>query len=209
MPAWKSVIDFLNSNSGKSNELILELVNYQYGYIEWCLGNNRKEEAHVYLKLAEENVKLLDEREFELTFVNAYKSALYGFHIALNKFSAPFVGPKSSECAKQAILLNPKEPFGYIQLGNVQFHTPPLMGGSKTEAIENYLKAKLMMEKKGREIRGDWNYLSLLTSIAKAYESINDFVKAKLMYEEILKFEPDFSWVRDILYPHLLKKLKQ
>jgi hypothetical protein len=94
-------------------------------------------------------------------------------------------------------------------LGNVKFHSPSLMGGSKTEAIGYYLNARAMMEKKGSEIQGDWNYLSLLVTIAQAYESIDDNKKAKLMYEEILKFEPGFTWVRDDLYPHLLEKIKK
>ncbi|MCX6237142.1 MAG: hypothetical protein NTY07_06210 [Bacteroidia bacterium] len=206
MPVWKNIIDQLNSQPEKSNELLLELVNYQYGYIGWCLTNNRKDEALEYLKLAEENVKLLETKKFELSLINAYKSAFYGYRIALSKFMAPFLGPKSSSCANQAIHFDPSQPFGYIQLGNVKFHSPTLMGGSKTEAIENYLKAKALMEKKKEEIRGDWNYLSLLITIAKAYESINDLPKAKLMYEEILKFEPGFTWVKDELYPQLLKK---
>lgn len=207
MPIWKSLIDQLNSQPEKSNVLLLELVNYQYGYIGWCLTNNRKDEAIKYLKLAEGNVKMLEAKKFELSLVNAYKSAFYGYHIALSKFSAPFIGPKSSACANQAILLDPNQPFGYIQLGNVKFHSPSLMGGSKTEAIGYYLEAKAMMEKKTNEICGDWNYLSLLTTIAKTYESMNEFSKAKLMYEEILKFAPGFTWVRDELYPELLKKL--
>jgi len=209
MAVWKSVIDQLNNQLDKPNELRIELLNYQYGYIGWCLGNERKEEALVYLKLAEQNVKLLETNKVGLSLINGYKSALYGFRIALNKFSAPFNGSKSSDCAKQAVLLDPNLPFGFIQLGNVKFHSPSLMGGSKTEAIGYYLKAKAMMEKKGSEIQGDWNYLSLLVTIAQAYESINDTIKAKLMYEEILKFEPGFTWVRDDLYPHLLEKIKK
>jgi hypothetical protein len=209
MSDWKSLIDKLNITAEKNNEMILELVNYQYGYIGWCLGNERKDEALVYLKLAEENVKFLEAKKFEPSLTNAYKSALYGYYIALSKFSAPFIGPKSSDCAKQAMLLDPNQPFGYIQMGNVRFHMPPLMGGSKTDAIGYYLKAKVMMEKNGSEIHGDWNYLSLLTTIAKAYETINDDAKAKLMYEEILKFEPNFTRVRDELYPQLLDKLKK
>jgi tetratricopeptide (TPR) repeat protein len=182
-------------------------VNYQYGYIGWCLTNNRKDEAIVYLKLAEENVRLLEAKKFERSMICAYKAAFYGYHIAISKFSAPFLGPKSSSCASQAIQLAPKQPFGYIQLGNVKFHSPSIMGGSKIEAISYYLKAKTMMERNKDEIHGDWNYLSLLTTIAKAYESMNDLPKAKLIYEEILKFEPGFTRVRDELYPQLLKKL--
>lgn len=207
MPVWKNIIDQLNSQPEKSNELLLELVNYQYGYIDWCLTNNRKDEALVYLKLAEENVKFLEAKKFERSMIYAYKAAFYGYHIAINKFLAPFLGPKSSSCANQAIELDPNQLFGYIQLGNVKFHSPSIMGGSKTEAISYYLKAKTMMERNKDEIHGDWNYLSLLTAIAKAYESMNDLPKAKLMYEEILKFEPGFASVRDELYPQLLKKL--
>jgi len=208
MSMWKSLIDELNSKTEKSDSVLLELVNYQYGYIGWCLEKNRNDEALVYVKLAEGNVKLLEVKKFELPLLNAYRSALYGFHIALSKFSAPFIGPKSSDCAKKAITLDPNQPFGYIQMGNVKFHSPSLMGGSKTEAISYYLKAKVLMEKKKDEIRGDWNYLSLLVSIARAYESINDNVKAKSMYEEILRFEPSFSWVKDELYPKFLGKMK-
>ena len=207
MLVWKSTIDKINSSPGKSNEVIIELLNYQYGYIGWCLGNDRKDEAVIYLKLAEENVKLLEGKKFELSLINGYKSALYGFRIALNKFSAPFIGPKSSDCAKLAVQLDPNQPFGYIQLGNVKLHSPSLMGGSKSEALVYYLKARTMMEKNGAQIRGDWNYLSLLVTIARAYVATNNLAKAKLMYEEILKFEPGFIWVKDDLYPQLLKKM--
>jgi len=209
MSVWKTVIDKLNYQADKPNELRLELLNYQYRYIGWCLGSDHKDQAVIYLKLAEENVKFLEAKKLEPSLINGYKSALYGFKIALSKFSAPFNGPKSSDCAKLAVLLDPNQSFGYIQLGNVKFHSPSLMGGSKTEAIGYYLKAKAMMEKKGSEIQGDWNYLSLLVTITQAYESINDNTNAKLMYEEILKFEPGFTWIRDELYPQLLEKIKK
>ena len=107
------------------------------------------------------------------------------------------------------ISLDPNDFFGYIQAGNVQFHAPPLFGGSKQEALTNYLKAKVLMEKDTITMRDDWNYLSLLSSIAENYKAINDNAHAKLVYEEILKIEPDFKWVRDELYPKLLKNLKQ
>lgn len=207
MPVWKLLIDQLSNNSEKDDGQLNELVNYQYGYVAWCLGNNHKDEAVAYLKLAENNLKLLEKRKYNPSRVNGYKAAFYGFRIGLSMFSAPFLGPKSAACAKQSILLNPDDPFGYIQSGNIQMHTPALMGGSKTEALKLFLKAKLLMEKNSEEIRGDWNYLSLLTSVAKAYDSTGDYPKAKLMYEEILRFEPGFKWVRDELYPQLIKKI--
>ncbi len=209
MPAWKGIIDQMQSQREKSNELRFELLNYQYGYIAWCIGNNQKDEASGYLKLAEDNLQRLESEKFNLSRISGYKAAFYGFHIGLNIFSAPFIGPKSVASAKLAISLDPDDFFGYIQTGNVQFHAPALFGGSKQEALRNYLKAKVLMEKDTIAIRDDWNYLSLLTSIAENYKVLNDDAHAKLVYQEILKAEPDFKWVRDELYPKLLKNLKQ
>lgn len=206
MPVWKSCIDRLDSQVVHDKGLLPELINYQYGYIGWCLENNQKEQAITYLKRAGENVENLDEMQMDPALVNAYKAAFLGFHIAINKFSAPLLGPKSAEFARQAVLLNPTEPFGYIQSGNVQLHTPALLGGSKKEALAQFLKAKSLMEKKPDEVQGDWNYLYLLTQIAKTYESLREVAKAKLMYEEILRIEPGFKLIRDDLYPKLINK---
>lgn len=208
MPVWKSIIDQLQNQQEKSNEQRLELVNFQYGYIAWCIGNNHKNEAADYLKMAEENLRKLESERFALSKVYGYKSAFYGFHIGLNIFSAPFIGPKSVASAKEAIATDPDDYFGYIQSGNVQFHAPAMFGGSKPEALKSYLKAKALMENNVGGFREDWNYLSLLTSIAKSYEVMNDDVHTKLIYEEILKVEPDFKWVRDELYPELINKNK-
>lgn len=208
MPVWKYIIDQLEGKPEKSDDLLMELVNYQYGYVAWAIGNNHKDEAFVYLRHAEDNLKVLEEKKFKISRVYGYKSAFYGFHIGLNFFSAPFIGPKSASAAKLAIGSDPDDFFGYIQMGNVQFHAPSLMGGSKSEALKNYLKARALMESSDPELGDDWNYLSLLTSIAKTYEVLNDPGNAKIIYEEILKKEPKFKWVRDELYPQLLRKLK-
>jgi len=208
MPVWKGIIDQLAGNPDKSNDLLQELVNYQYGYIAWCIGNNHRDEAAIYLKQAENNLKLLEAQKFQVSRIYGYKSAFYGFHIAMSLFSAPFLGPKSAAAAKQAISSNPDDFFGYVQMGNVQFHAPSLMGGSKPQALKNYLKARVLMESQGAGIGDDWNYLSLLISIAKSYEALNEINNAKLIYEEILRSVPQFKWVRDELYPQLLTKLK-
>ncbi len=209
MLVWKGIIDQLQDTPQKGDTLVLELINYQYGYIGWCIGKNNKDEAQEYLKLVEGNLKSLETRKFASSKIAGYKSALYGFRIGLNPFTAPFIGPKSSACAKEAVALDPQDFFGYIQLANVQFHAPALVGGSKQEALKNYLKAKALMEKNNQaEVREDWNYLGLMISISKTYEEMNNYEQAKLIYEEILKTEPQFKWVRDELYPQLLKKLK-
>ena len=86
MTKWKSVIDEMSLQNNKSYEFKLELLNYQYGYIAWCIGNKSEDLAEKYLLLAEKNVEILEKASYRLSMVNAYKAAFYGFRIGLNVF---------------------------------------------------------------------------------------------------------------------------
>jgi tetratricopeptide (TPR) repeat protein len=213
MTKWKQIIDKMNrdkttiSPQTAQSTYILELINYQYGYVAWCLGTEREDEAEKYLDLAEENVEILYKRNFSMSMVNGYKAAFYGYRIGLNNFKAPFYGSKSYKCAENAINLNAKNPFGYIQFANIQFYMPPAFGGSKLQAIKYYKKAELLMEQNQQEIKDDWNYINLLITIANSYVEVKQTENAKLYFEKILKIEPECQWVKKTLYPQLMKKL--
>jgi len=208
MNLWKKTIDEMDQQKSKSNDVRLELLNYQYGYIAWCIGNKKSETAESYIELGEKNIQVLEKTNGYASFVNSYKSAFYGYKIGLNKLKAPFIGPKSVECAKMAMKQDANNPYGYIQYANSQFYMPAVFGGSKKIALDYYTKAKNLMEINHQKIIQDWNYLSLLSMIAKTYTELKNFNQAKLCYEKILKIEPDFLWVKNELYPDLLKKIK-
>ncbi len=209
MTRWKSVIDQMNSAGTKSNDFLLELVNYQYGYIAWCIGNRKTDDARKYLKLAEENLVALSSDIQNTSMVNAYKAAFYGYRIGLNKLSAPFNGPKSVDCAKLAISSDKENPFGYVQHANIQFYMPAIFGGSKKEALEYFIKAQELMERNKDAIKENWNYLSLLIVIAQSYSYMDDFKSSIDYMDMILKIEPDFSYVKNELYPQVLTKIKK
>ncbi|HEX2921676.1 MAG TPA: hypothetical protein VHO50_10985 [Bacteroidales bacterium] len=208
MDQWKSVIDRMQASSSKTNEFILELVNYQYGYIGYCLGFNKEKEGQKYLSLAEKNVEILEKAGYKVPVLNAYRGAFYGFRISLNKLSAPINGPKSLNNSKKSVELDARNYFGYTQLGNAYFYMPQAFGGSKSIAFENFSKARQLMENDPSLIKGNWNYLSLLVTIAQSYTYLEEFEKAKKEYEIILKIEPDFIYVKDQLYPELIKKMR-
>jgi tetratricopeptide (TPR) repeat protein len=208
MNRWKKTIDEMDQQKSKSTDFRLELLNYQYGYIAWCIGNKKNEIAETYIALGEKNIQVLEKTNGYASLVSSYKSAFYGYKIGLNKFKAPFIGPKSVECAKLAMKQDTSNPYGYIQYANSQFYMPAVFGGSKKIALDYYTKAKNLMEINHQKIFQDWNYLSLLSMIAKTYTELKDFNQAKLCYEKILKIEPDFLWVKNELYPDLLKKIK-
>lgn len=208
MYQWKSIIDRMNSLPVKSDELLLELVDYQYGYIGYCLGFEKKEEARTYLNSAQKNLNILENNKDYLSVINAYKSAFYGFRIGLNPITAPVNGLKSIDCAKNAIKLDPGHYLGYVQQGNIQFYMPSTFGGSKKEALQHYLKARELLEKEPGFITGNWNYLSLLVVIGQTYTYLKDYSSAQKVYEFILRTEPGFTYIRDDLYPKLLKQMQ-
>ncbi len=187
---------------------LLELVNYQYGYIAWAIRKNRKKEAAVLLNEAETNLSELEKSGYRPSWVAAYKSAFYGFKISFNLIKAPLMGPESLEYARKAVETDPDNYFGYVQLGNTSFYRPPLFGGSKKTALEYLLKAEKLIEKDAGQVMENWNYLSLLSFIGQVKMEINDYEGARATFEKILKMEPRFTWVRDELYPHLLNKIK-
>jgi len=201
MGIWKETIDKMEQKKSTSDGAILELVNYQYGYIGWAMGVERHNEARHYLELAEKHLERLGKRGYSPASVFAYRSALYGFRIGLNRFQAPILGPRSVSQAKSAVETDPENPLGYIQLGNAEYYMPAVFGGSKTKALGYFLKAKSLMEAQKGGIQNDWNYLSLLTLIAQVYIDLSEKEKAKKLYEEILKIEPEFLWVKNELFP--------
>lgn len=208
MDNWKAVIDRMAAIADKDNELLLELVNYQYGYIGYCIGFDRKDEARRYLSAAQENTDILEKRGYKLSLVNAYKSAFYGFRISLNPVTAPVNGRRSIEHAKTAVKLDPSNYLAYVQHGNIQFYMPAAFGGSKKEALKNYLKAKEIFENDLSSIKGNWNYLSLMIVIGQTYTYLKDYDSAKKVYDNLLNMEPGFIYVREDLYPKLLIKMK-
>lgn len=208
MELWRKVIDAMETQKPADNDKLAELVNYQYGYIGYCIGFKLRDEAKKYLALAEKNIDILESRNHDMSEIHAYRCAFYGFRIGLNKLSAPVNGLKSIDHAKKAIELGPENYFAWIQYGNIQFYMPSTFGGSKQEGIEYFLKARKMMEKDRTGLKENWNYLSLLVIIGQSYTYTGEMESARAIYEEIMLIEPGFLYVRDELLPELLNKMK-
>lgn len=205
---WQKTIDAMDIQKNKSQDFILELINYQYGFIGWSVELKQNSLAERYLDKAENYLKILEKSNYQPSMLKSYRSAFYGFRSSLSKLQAPILGPKSLGNAEDAMKLDPKNPFGYVQYANVQFYMPSLFGGSKTTSLDYYRKAEKMMETNKTQLAGDWNYLNLLTMIAKAYIALNQKSMAKAYYDKLLRIEPNYVWLKNELYPKLLKSMK-
>jgi tetratricopeptide (TPR) repeat protein len=206
MQEWKSIIDRMYA-AGKDDEVnLLELINFQYGYIGWCIGKKRNDEAKSYLQKAESVLEKLSANDKNNSIVNAYKAAFYGYRMGMNKTLAPILGIKSIDCATKAIKDDQGNYFAYIQNGNIEFYMPAVLGGSKKKALEYYLTAEKLIEKNS-DTANNWNYLSLLTVIAQSYYYLNDFSSSMKYIEKMLRIEPEFGYAKNELYPMVLNKL--
>jgi len=206
MSQWKSLLLETEQQKNQSSAFILEQINYQYGYIGWCLGTNKKTEAKQWMEKMEKNLDILQKRNYQPSMIAAYRGSMIGFKIGLNKLQAPFIGGKSISFAKSAMESDPKNPLGFFLYGNILFYTPEFFGGAKDEAMSHYLQALKNMENNPSWTNNNWNYLNLLTVIATAYYEYNQQDKALIYLQKALKIEPEFQWVKKELYPKFSKK---
>ncbi len=204
MHRWKAVLDGYAGRSNLSLGDQLEYLEYLYGYIAWCVGNDRDDEASGHLDEAFEIADYLESKSYSLSNIYAYKAAFYGYKIGLAPYKAPFYGPKSKSYAQKAIDTDSKNPLAYTQLANMQFYMPPAFGGSKEEAIKYYQIALAFLETEKKTER-NWNYLSLLATMGQAYEKIGNLSKAKSVYVKALETDSRFKWVKNELLPNIEK----
>lgn len=206
MGNWKNTIDVMELKKTNNNELLLELINFQYGYIAWCIGNKRMDEARFYLDKAFNNLNVLEKNKTYASIVNTYQAAFYGFEIGLAQYKAPYYGLKSIDAAKKALALDAENWLAYIQSGNIQYYMPAVFGGSKSEAMQLYEKALQIIEKDAGNTSENWNYLNLLLQLAEGYAKQEKFDKAIACYEKIINIEPGFLWVKNELYPNIIQQ---
>lgn len=208
MTKWENIIQTIeSSNSINTIDQKLELISYYYGYVGYLVGKKQYSPAE---NLIEKGEKLIDQ-VLRVSPRNAtaysFKGSFLGFEIAANKYKAVFLGGESKSDINRAIRLDPENVQALIDKGNILYYAPRLFGGDKKEALVYFLNGAKIIEK-NKDTDENWIYLNLLTIIASTYEKIGNLEEAKLIYQKILRIEPDLVWVKNDLYPKLLAKIK-
>ncbi len=205
MEQWKASMDAFQPRSKAD---LLELVNYQYGYIGYCIERDDRKEAQSYLMACEKLLQKLEQEAYHLATINAYKSAIIGFKIGLQPLKAPIIGPESLRYAEKALDIERSNALAHEQLGNIAFYTPRLFGGSKEQALAHYSQALALMEQNESNLNLNWNYLNLLASLILNYEALEQYTMAQKFCLKALQIEPEFEWVQEQLYPNIIKQLQ-
>ena len=207
MYKWGELIHTLEtSNPPKTMEQKLELVNFYYGYVGHLMNKKKLEIAEEYIDKGQDLIDNVIKLSPRNTTALSYKGAFVGFKMGFNKVKAVYLAPKCMLEINKAYKLDHENTHVIINKANLLFYSPSALGGDKEDALILYHKAMILMEK-NKDTEQNWNYLNLLTTIAIGLDKTGKPHESKRMFEKILKIEPDFKWVRDDLYPNLLKRM--
>ena len=205
MNKWKTIMDKMEKNKINTTGFYYQLIEYQYGYIAWCIGNDKKDQAEDYLDLANDNLDKYRKLGGNKNIADSFESSFLGFEIGIDVYKAPFIGKKSKELGEKSIEDNSKHPLVLMNYGNMLFYMPSFYGGDKKEGLKYLMRAKFYMEKEKKYVSNNWLYLNLLTLIGQAHEDLGEIEKARKIYKYALIREPDFDYVKNELLPNLNK----
>jgi tetratricopeptide (TPR) repeat protein len=204
MPQWVSTLQDMEAAYRRQpgTALLYDILLAQYGLIGYYLGTEDNASGGSLLDKAEKNLATLAREPGYKAATRAFEGAFLAFRISLRPIRAVQLGPRSYRRIDEAIEADPDYARAWIEKGNAAFFTPPVFGGSKTEAIDHYTKALQLLEARMPN-NHRWLYLSTLVSLANAYEKTGDLPRAIRTLEKALAFEPRFTWVRDEMLPRL------
>ncbi len=204
MDVWHNVMTQIEQESIYTDNNN-ELVNLYYGYVAWLISIKDFDKAEIYIEKAELLLNnLLIEEAVNPTAI-AYKGAFIAFEIGVSNLKAIYLGSKSVNLIDKSLELDSTNVQGLIEKGNSMYYCPAAFGGDKMEAIIHYKKAISYMELYNMT-HNNWLYLNTMTALGQAYEGTNQIQKAKVCYEKIIKFKPNYMWVEEELYPDMLER---
>lgn len=208
MNKWGNIIHAIEATKPPTSiEQKLEYIDYYYGYVGHLIEIKQYVEAQTELtrglKLINEVIRVSPQN----ATVYSYKGAFTGFQIGISKLKLIHLYPEINKNVSKAYQLDSQNLQANIDMGNIYFYFPGLLGGNKKEALNYYLKGVKLIEQNKNTVQ-NWKYINLLTILAITYDKIDMPEESKLTFEKILRKEPNYKLVRDELYPKLLAKLK-
>lgn len=186
-----------------SREELAAVINYQYGYVPWCLETKKTEQAKQFLEYFESNLSLWEEKGGDRATIFAYRSGASAFHYKLSSALSQAIA--SIKYVNKAFEIDAKNPIVLSLKGNIDFYKPALFGGSKKEAM-NYFSQALQAFEQKKWTESNWNYVATMLCLVQTYEKTNQIEKAWELAQKMLEKYPSFLYLKNEYYPSLLRK---
>ncbi|MFC2129344.1 tetratricopeptide repeat protein [Bacteroidota bacterium] len=208
MDIWKTEMDRMEQDylTEKNIDNLFDLTLAQYGYIAYCMSMDQKKMATDYVEKAKQNAETMLEYDSKWARAHATRGAIYGFEAGQAPYKGIVLGTRAIREVEEAMVLDPVNPYIWMEKGNIDLYKPTIFGGNKHDAIKFYLKAIELFEQDPGLTEKNWLYLNTLNGLARAYVKTDRIKKANRTYLKILELEPDFQWIRNDVYPKFLEK---
>ncbi len=198
-----------NYELDKSNATSLYYITYsEYKLLEMCLRNDTAGRFAAIKESAEKHSALLINSKGFASEGKTVLAGIYMMRIAHNWSEAITLTPVFYTTLAEAEKLNAKNPRIFLMRGMMKFNTPEMFGGSKEEALTNFLKAISLFESDADSsvFNPGWGYLETLAWCGQVYAKLDNPETARFYYNKALAFDPENRWVKYVLLPALDKK---
>jgi tetratricopeptide (TPR) repeat protein len=183
------------------------LAEYYLGYADYRLGvvvyRMDKEKAIAYLDSAVDHLARAIEIENDFAEAHALLSSCYGIKISFAPFKGIVLGPKSGAEMGKAKGLSPENPRIALLSAIGTYNTPALFGGGKEKGLDALHKAAELFDRwnQADSLLPDWGKAEVYAWIGLAYVDRNETILARRAFENALRINPDYGWVKDVLLP--------
>ena len=183
------------------------LAEYYMGYADYRLGvvvyRMDKEKAIAYLDSAVDHLARAIEKENDFAEAHALLSSCYGIKISFAPFKAIVLGPKSGMEMQKAENLSPENPRIALLGAIGTYNTPALFGGGKEKGLDALKKAAELFDRwnQADSLLPDWGSAEVYAWIGMAYVDRNETILARKAFENAVRINPDYAWVKYVLLP--------
>jgi len=128
----------------------------------------------------------------------ALLSSIYGLEISLHPIRGMTLGPKAGAAIQQAEQLAPSNPRVLLSKGIGKLFTPPLFGGSRTDAIAAF-NAVVTQIPASAFSASNWGLDDAYIWIGIAHAQAGETPAAKASWQQALAVAPESGWAKRLL----------
>lgn len=185
------------------------LTHYYAGYAGYRLANTttNDDQRDAYLDNAMQHLETCVELDKNFADGFALLSGIYG-RKSTGMISAMKYGPKASTAGETALKLDPKNPRALILGATSLFFRPAMWGGDKKKAVEQWQRAAQILDDAPTKetAQPTWGHEEAYAWLGQAFADEGNADAARAAYDRALEINPDYGWVKNVLYPKLAKK---
>lgn len=170
-----------------------------YGAAGTAFSIDDKDQAKAFSKRAVELAKTHLDQFPDDADTKAILAGAYGLQMGLDPFKGMTLGAKTSRLLHAAVDSAPERLIPNYMMAMSFYNTPRMWGGDKQQAVDYFKKA--VAAGAAPEHKSNWLYLSSMAWLGIALESQELDQQAVAVFEQALRVEPEFKWVKYELLP--------